>query len=106
MTAPPASSTALTTAYVAELRRAARDLPKARRLELLDQIQEHLRDAVAVDASETATRTALDRLGEPGQIVAEELERLGITPAAGGAFEWITIVLSSLADSSSRSSAG
>jgi hypothetical protein len=81
----------LRTAYVADLRRAARGLPKARREELVAEIAEHLREALPVGADEAETRNALDRLGEPGQIVAEEYRRLDLTPVQGGPVEWIAV---------------
>lgn len=65
----------LVKAYMRRLRRAARSLPRARRRELMDQIAEHITDAQA--AGETSgvgrsaeLRNALERLGEPRDIVA------------------------------------
>jgi hypothetical protein len=80
-------------AYIKQLRRAARRLPRASRDELVAQIDEHLREALPPGASEAAVRTELDRLGSPAEIVAAEYERLGVAPVSGGWFEWITLLL-------------
>ena len=80
-------------AYIKQLRRAARQLPRANRDELVAQIEEHLREALAPGASEAAVRTELDRLGPPAEIVAAEYERLGVAPVSGGWFEWIALGL-------------
>jgi hypothetical protein len=70
----------LVAAYLRRLRRAARALPRARRQELIDEIAEHIAQARAAGATSApgrsaALRDALERLGEPADIVA----------AAGGA---------------------
>jgi hypothetical protein len=78
--------------YLSDLRRAARGVPRRRRRELISEIEEHIREAVGAGASEAETRNALERLGEPEQIVAAERERLG-PPARGGAIEWLAVVL-------------
>jgi hypothetical protein len=80
-------------AYLKQLRRAARRLPRANRDELVAQIDEHLREALPPGATEAAVRTELDRLGSPAEIVAAEYERLGVAPVSGGWFEWITLLL-------------
>jgi hypothetical protein len=79
--------------YLAELRGVARGLPRARRRELIGQIEEHLGEAIPADAGAAATRTELDRLGTPAEIVAEEQQRLGPSRAAGGTFEWVAVAL-------------
>lgn len=70
----------LVAAYLRRLRRAARALPRARRQELIDEIAEHIADSRAAgpapgEGGSAALRNALDRLGEPRDIVG----------AAGGA---------------------
>ncbi len=70
----------LAAAYLRRLRRAARALPRARRQELIDEIAEHIAQAraagaVSPEGGPAALREALERLGEPADIVA----------AAGGA---------------------
>jgi hypothetical protein len=65
----------LVKAYLSQLRRAARSLPRARRRELMDQIAEHIADAQAAGEASgvgrsAELRNALERLGEPRDIVA------------------------------------
>jgi hypothetical protein len=65
----------LVAAYLRRLRRAARALPRARRQELVDEIAEHIADARASGAQSgeggsAALRNALERLGEPPDIIA------------------------------------
>jgi hypothetical protein len=60
--------------YLARLDAALRDLPTARREELLEQISEHIATARAElgdQAGEAEIRTMLDRLGHPAAIAAE-----------------------------------
>jgi hypothetical protein len=78
--------------YLSDLRRASRGVPRRRRRELISEIEEHIREAVDADAGEVATRNALERIGEPEQIVAAERERLGPT-VRGGTIEWLAVVL-------------
>jgi hypothetical protein len=61
--------------YLRRLRRAARSLPRERRRELIAEISEHIAEARAVGAASgegqsAALRNALDRLGDPHDIVA------------------------------------
>jgi hypothetical protein len=79
--------------YLKRLRAAARELSRTRRDELVQQIQEHLQEAVPPGASETEIRNALEHLGEPETIIAEEFERRGTQSARGGKLEWITVML-------------
>jgi len=83
----------LVDSYLKALGRASRDLPRARRDELVAQIVEHLSEALPPSASEAEIRTELDRLGPAAEIVAAEYERLGSPPVRGGALEWVAIVL-------------
>jgi HAAS domain-containing protein len=83
----------LVRAYVDELRRAARDLPRGRRSELVQEIEEYLAEAIPPDASEAEVRTALDRLGDPEQIVAEERGRAGVQTGRAGWVEWVAVFL-------------
>jgi uncharacterized membrane protein len=79
--------------YLRELHENVRTLPRAHRDELVQQIEEHLDEAIAPGSSEADVRNALDRLGRPEAIVAEEFDRLGIQPAAAGKLEWFTVFL-------------
>lgn len=58
--------------YLEQLSRTARYLPRARRRELLGEIEEHIRESLADApvASEAELLTLLDRLGDPAEIVA------------------------------------
>ena len=58
--------------YLERLRATARRLPRARRDELLAEIEVHLTEAIAPDATNAEALTALDRLGSPEEIVAAE----------------------------------
>ncbi|MGA9761926.1 MAG: hypothetical protein WBQ14_05845 [Gaiellaceae bacterium] len=81
----------LARAYLKRLKRAARRLPRARRKELTLEIEAHLLEALPAGASETEALNALERLGEPEQILAEA-ESKG-EAARAGAREWVAIPL-------------
>lgn len=60
--------------YLAQLQAALRDLPAARREELLEQVSEHIATARAelgAQAGEAEIRMLLERLGDPAAIAAE-----------------------------------
>jgi len=82
--------------YLQRLDAASGALPKAERRELRAEIEAHLRDALADDGGEVALREALERLGDPEEIVAEQL-RSSTTSAARprrmGVHQWSAIVL-------------
>ena len=79
--------------YVKQLRAKARTLPRATRDELMQQIEEHLREALPPGSSEADARNALEQLGEPEAIIAEEFDRLGIQRATAGKLEWAVVFL-------------
>lgn len=58
--------------YLKRLARAARDLPRARRRELLSEIEQHIRQAIAEmpRTSQAELLTLLDQVGDPAEIVA------------------------------------
>ena len=58
--------------YMSELRQAARRLPRAQRKELIAEIRAHLAEAAPAGASQADVLTALERLGEPAGILAEQ----------------------------------
>jgi hypothetical protein len=65
----------LVAAYLRRLRRAARKLPRAQRQELIEHITEYIAESRAAGASSAEAgpaelRNALERLGEPRDIVA------------------------------------
>lgn len=64
--------------YLARLQAALRDLPAARRDELLEQVSEHIATARAelgAQAGEAEIRMLLERLGDPAAIAAEAGQR-------------------------------
>jgi hypothetical protein len=79
--------------YLQRVRSAGRQLPRDSRDELVAQLEEHLRDAAPSGSSRADVLAALDQLGEPEVIVAEESRRLGIAPARAGGREWAAIAL-------------
>ena len=80
--------------YLERLDVAARALPKAERRELRAEIEAHLRDALADDDGQAALREALERLGDPQEIVAEQLRSSSPPPSRHvGAQQWSAIVL-------------
>jgi hypothetical protein len=81
--------------YLERLRSAAADLPKEQRDELIEEIEAHLQESIPPGASEAQVRTALDRLGDPQEIVAGERPEPAPTEAApaGGTTERLAQML-------------
>ena len=80
--------------YLKRLKKAASNLPRARRNELIGEIESHLREALPAGASEAEALNVLERLGEPAQIVAEaESGSEQSTTARAGLCEWLAIPL-------------
>jgi hypothetical protein len=77
--------------YLKRLEKAAAILPRARRNELLTEIESHLGEAFPAGASEVEARNVLERLGEPAQIVAEAARQAPM--ARAGMHEWLAIPL-------------
>ncbi|MFI9825652.1 DUF1700 domain-containing protein [Streptomyces sp. NPDC052013] len=78
--------------YLAELERAAADLPANRRAELLADVRSHI-DVARAEARSTSTgetdddaevRTILSQLGDPQEIIAAALSDLPVVPADSG----------------------
>lgn len=84
---------ALVKRYLRQLRRAARRMPRRRRKELVDEIAEHLRETVPVDADAAVTRAALERLGPPGAIVGAEVGARGPRPPSRTAERFAIVLL-------------
>jgi uncharacterized membrane protein len=82
-------------AYLRELDEELRDLPAARRRELLEEIREHIDSALAEsrDNDDVEVRNVLDRLGDPTEIAAEARERFGIRRAKPGVREILALIL-------------
>jgi uncharacterized membrane protein len=84
--------------YLARLNAAAADLPKNARQELIDDVRSHITEARAREPEETDATilNILDRLGEPGVVVAETRERLGVrapAPYRPGVLEIAAVIL-------------
>jgi len=79
--------------YLKRLKKAARRLPRARRKELIEEIEAHLSEALSVDASEAEALNALERLGEPADIVAEAASDSEADGIRAGVREWLAIPL-------------
>ncbi len=77
----------LISGYLQRVRTAGRQLPRDSRDKLVAQLEEHLREAAPSGSSRADVLAALDQLGEPEAIVAEESRRLGIPPARAGGRE-------------------
>lgn len=80
--------------YLSRLSSAAHDLPRARRRELLNEIEQHIRQALAESpcATQAEMLTLLDQVGDPTEIVAagsDESEAL----TRSGAWEIAAILL-------------
>jgi uncharacterized membrane protein len=78
--------------YLKRLKKAAASLPRARRKELLAEIEAHLAEALPPGASEAEALNALERLGDPAEIVAEAGAGQALAPRAG-LNEWLAIPL-------------
>jgi hypothetical protein len=79
--------------YLKQLQTNGRSLPRSSRNELVQQIQDHLQEAAPIGSAEAEVRTAIDQLGDPCEIIAEEFDRLGIRPASAGKLEWAVVFL-------------
>jgi hypothetical protein len=81
--------------YLHDLEEELRDLPPARRRELLGEISEHIGEALAEmpEGEEAGVRNVLERVGEPAVIAEEARERFGIEQAKPGVREILTLIL-------------
>ena len=96
MTAPHADQ--LIDGYLARLDATAADLPKSARQELIDDVRSHIAEARRREPDETDATilNILDRLGEPGTVVTDAGERLGLRktlPYRPGAMEIAAVIL-------------
>lgn len=79
--------------YVKELQQAARRMPRAQRIELVAEIRAHLAETAPAGASQAEALTALDRLGEPAGILAEQGADAAAPARRLGAHEIAAILL-------------
>jgi len=96
MTAPHADQ--LIDGYLARIRAASADLPAGARNGLLDDMHSHIAEARTREPEETDATilNILDRLGEPGVVVAETRERLDLqapAPYRPGILEIAAVIL-------------
>lgn len=69
--------------YVRRLERELADLPRSARNDLIDEIEEHISEALAEqpDARDAEILTLLDRIGDPADIADEARGRFGPAPS-------------------------
>jgi uncharacterized membrane protein len=81
--------------YLRRLDRALHDLPSDRRGEIMQEIQEHIEQALSELGSpnEAEVRGLIDRMGEPEDIAAEARASLGFRPPRARALEVAALVL-------------
>jgi len=83
----------LAEAYVKELKDAARRMPRTQRNELVAEIRSHLAETAPATASQAEVLTALERLGEPAEILAEQGAEAAAPPRGLGLHEIAAILL-------------
>lgn len=81
--------------YLHDLEEELRDLPPTRRRELLEEIREHIGEALAEipEGEEAEVRNVLERVGEPAVIAEEARERFGIQRVKPGIREILALIL-------------
>lgn len=81
--------------YLKQLDSELADLPRLRRREIVEEISEHIAEALTASPSqgEAEVRTLLDRLGDPAEIADEARERFGVQPRKARALEIATLIL-------------
>jgi hypothetical protein len=79
--------------YLDRLEHAARRLPRGERRELIEEIGAHLAEATYPGMSDPDMLTVLDRLGDPEDIVDEQLPDEPYRSDRRGAQEWAAIFL-------------
>lgn len=83
----------LATDWLDRLRTEAERLPASERADLVSEIEAHLAESIPPGASETEVREALDRLGDPEEIVAEAAGPPEEVHERRGTHEWAAIIL-------------
>jgi hypothetical protein len=81
--------------YLKQLSQELRELPAARRKELVEEIEAHIGEALAAtpQPSEADVRNVLEQVGAPADIAGEARVRFGISMARPGWREWMAVFL-------------
>jgi hypothetical protein len=79
--------------YLDRLEHAARRLPRGERRELIEEIAAHLSETTEPGMSDAQMLTVLDRLGDPEDIVDEQLPDEPFRADRRGVHEWAAIFL-------------
>lgn len=86
----------LVDAYLKELDRSLAGLPRARRKEIVGDIEEHIDDQLAElgsTPSDAETRNLLERVGEPHELAADARDRFDISPSQPSRGDYLALVL-------------
>jgi len=80
--------------YLKGLQRELSDLPRARTLEIVDEIESHIAEARAglEGDDEAEVRSILDRLGDPRDIAADARARFGLARRESGVLEVFALI--------------
>ncbi len=81
--------------YLKQLDSELADLSRLRRQEIVEEISQHIAEALAASPSpdEVEVRTLLERLGDPAEIAGEARERFGVQPRKSRVLEIATLLL-------------
>ena len=82
--------------YLDRLNRALSGMPSEQRRELLEEIRNHVEDALAAipEPSEADVRNVLEQLGAPGEIAEEARRRSGLTASPNPTWrDWTAVLL-------------
>jgi hypothetical protein len=81
--------------YFDRLERELADLPPQRRRDLMEEIRDHVGQALASNPNPTEAdvRNVLDRLGDPAEIASEARERFGVRRGGVSWTDWAAVVL-------------
>ena len=88
----PSTLHPLAAEWLDRLRAAAGRLPASERADLVSEIEAHLAESIPPGASEAQVRDALDRLGDPDEIVAEAAGAPELR-SGRGTQEWVAVIL-------------
>lgn len=77
--------------YLQRLDRCLRDLPRAQREEIMEEVRTHIEEELAVASSDAHVRNILDDLGDPEMIAADARTRFDVAPRKAGTLEGFAI---------------